>query len=75
MKEIKPRIKKKYFVHYGPDHYHIIHVKAFNLLRKAKNFIDTTNPGAYRLTSQDFKSAWSVGENERILKIKKGIIK
>jgi len=59
-------IKRMYFVNYGPDHYHIIHTKAFGLLKEAKSFIATENPGAYKLTSQDFKP-WSVGENERVL--------
>lgn len=62
-------IKKMYFVNYGPDSYHIIHVKAFNLLREAKSFIADSQPGAYKLTSQDFKSAYSTGENERIIKV------
>lgn len=59
-------IKKMYFVNYGPDGYHIIHTKAFNLLREAKSFIATSKPGAYKLTSQDFKP-WSVGENEIVI--------
>ena len=62
--------KRMYFVNYGPDSYHIIHTKAFNLLREAKSFIAKTRPGAYKLTSQDFKP-WSKGENERIIETNK----
>jgi len=69
MKErrVKKMIKKMYFVNYGPDSYHIIHTKAFNLLRKAKSFIAISKPGAYKLSSQEFDEPWSLGKNEKIL--------
>lgn len=60
---------RKYFIQYGPDSYHIIHTKAFNLLKEAKRFIAKSNPRAYKLTSQDFQGDWSVGENERVVEV------
>lgn len=68
MNKKEKRMKRKWFVQHGPGH-HYINTKAFNQLRKARVFINSLEKHNYCLSSQDFKSAYGTGENERIIEL------